>query len=397
MSRKRKLGMKTIALILESNREYGRELLKGIARFAYERKDWQLKLIPQLGIDRRLQLSECSGVIARVTDDEAMRRLLSLKLPVIDMFRQGKPSSAIMVGCDNGAIASMAAKHFLRRGFRKFAFCGYRGTRYSDERFAAFMKTLAEAGFECGEYPAVEKPADIISYGDQTMRPKNMRRFAAWVSNLPQNTAVFCANDIRAYHVLRVCLDIGRDVPSDIAIMGVDNDSVLCSCATVSLTSIDPNAFNVGYAAARLLDTAIEHPDVTQKEHPAFLVKPMGVVERKSTATYPVNLPWLTKALAYIDDNMNKPITAGDLVKLANVSQTALQKVFRKVFGVSVGRYILGVKMREARRLAETGNLFVKEIAAMTGFDDPKYFCRTYRAYFGQTPSHTVMSRHAVL
>ena len=201
----------------------------------------------------------------------------------------------------------MAATHFLRRGFRKFAFCGYKGTRYSDERFAAFMKTLAEAGFECGEYPAVEKPADIILYGDHTMRPKNMRRFAAWVSNLPQNTAVFCANDIRAYHVLRVCLDIGRDVPSDIAIMGVDNDSVLCSCAPVSLTSIDPNAFNVGYDAARLLDTVIEHPDVTQKEHPAFLVKPMGVVERKSTATYPVNLPWLTKALNYVDTNMDKP------------------------------------------------------------------------------------------
>ena len=43
--------MKTIALILESNREYGRELLKGIASFAYERKDWQLKMIPQLGIE----------------------------------------------------------------------------------------------------------------------------------------------------------------------------------------------------------------------------------------------------------------------------------------------------------------------------------------------------------
>ena len=110
-----------------------------------------------------------------------------------------------------------------------------------------------------------------------------------------------------------------------------------------------------------------------------------------------IDLGTTYSCLAYIDDNMNKSITAGDLVKLANVSQSALQKVFRKVFGISAGRYILGVKMREARRLAETGNLLVKEIAAMTGFDDPKYFCRTYRAYFGHTPSHTVMSRHAVL
>ena len=89
--------MKTIALILENNREYGRELLKGIARFAYERKDWQLKLIPQLGIESKAQLSECSGVIARVTDGEAMRRLLTLKLPVIDLFRQGKPRPLIAI------------------------------------------------------------------------------------------------------------------------------------------------------------------------------------------------------------------------------------------------------------------------------------------------------------
>ena len=220
--------MKTIALILESNREYGRELLKGIARFACERKDWQLKMIPQLGIGSRSMLAGCSGVIARVTDGEAMRRLLTLRLPVVDLFRQDETSCAIGVGCDNRQIAEMAAKYFLRRGFRRFAFCGYRGTRYSDERSAAFAETVGSAGFPCEEYPAIEKPTDIISHGDQTMRPRNIRRFATWVANLPPQTAVFCANDIRSYHVLRVCKDIGRDVPSDIAIMGVDNDIVLC-------------------------------------------------------------------------------------------------------------------------------------------------------------------------
>ena len=379
--------MKTIALILESNREYGRELLKGIARFACERKDWQLKMIPQLGIGSRSMLAGCSGVIARVTDGEAMRRLLTLRLPVVDLFRQDETSCAIGVGCDNRQIAEMAAKYFLRRGFRRFAFCGYRGTRYSDERSAAFAETVGSAGFPCEEYPAIEKPTDIISHGDQTMRPRNIRRFATWVANLPPQTAVFCANDIRSYHVLRVCKDIGRDVPSDIAIMGVDNDIVLCSCAPVSLTSIDPNALGIGYAAARLLDTAISDPSVQRKRHPVFRVKPAMLLERRSTAAYPVNLPWLTKVLTFIDENKESPLTTGDIVKLAGVSQTALQKVFRKVFGVSAGRYILGVRMREARRLLEANKFLVKEVAGKVGFADPKYFCRTYKAYFGNPPS----------
>ena len=43
--------------------------------------------------------------------------------------------------------------------------------------------------------------------------------------------------------------------------------------------------------------------------------------------------------------------------------------------------------MREAQRLLETKKILVKEIAMRTGFHDPKYFCRTYHAYFGHPPS----------
>lgn len=378
--------MKTIALILESNREYGREVLKGIAHFANDRKDWQLRLIPQLGLDAKDMLKGFDGIIARVTDDETLQQLKALGIPLVDMFRQGNASGTIGVGCDNREIAAMAAKYFLRRGFKRFAFCGYRGTRYSDERFSAFSKALADAGHSCCEYAAIEKPADIISHGDQTMRPKNVRRFAAWVAKLPAQTAVFCANDIRAYHVLRICNDLGRDVPSDIAIMGVDDDIVLCSCAPVALTSINPNAFGVGYAAARLLDAAIADPSVLRKRHPVFHVKPSGIIERKSTAIFPVNLPWLTKVLSYIEENMDKPIAASDLLKIANISQTALQKAFRRVFGVSAGRYILAEKMRKAKRLIDGGTLLVKEVAATVGFADPKYFCRAFTAHFGMSP-----------
>jgi len=376
-----------IALVIESNREYGREVLKGIAQFACERKNWQLRLIPQLGLGEKNALKGFDGIIARVTNGETLRRLKNRRIPLVDLFLQGDPDCPIGVGCDNRRIAEMAAKYFLRHGFRRFAFCGYKGTRYSDERFSAFRKVLGDSGFSCEEYPAIEKPGNIILQGDRTMRPRNMRRFAAWVARLPPQTAVFCANDIRAYHVLRVCNDIGRDVPDDIAIMGVDNDIVLCSCASVAISSIDPNAFGAGYAAARLLDAAIADPAVLRKRHSVFRVKPTGLIERKSTTVFPVNLPWMAGLLSYIDDNTSKPITARDLESIACVSHSALHKAFRKAFGISAGRYILAEKMRKAKQLVDDGSLLVKEIADQVGFADPKYFCRVYRAYFGHPPS----------
>lgn len=379
---------KTVALILESNREYGRELIKGIAHFADGRKNWQLELIPQLGIDPKRTIKACDGIIARITDAETMKQLVRLRRPIIDLFIQCDKTGAIGVGCDNRKIADIAAKYLIRRGFRNFAFCGYKGTRYSDEREAAFSKSLSEAGYTCDAFRVVEKPPDIISYGDQSMRPRNMKRFSEWVAGLPPQTAVFCANDIRAYHVLRVCRKLGREVPSEIAIMGVDNDAVLCACTPTALTSIDPNAFGVGYAAARILNTAMEHPNDVRKRRRPFYVAPNGIVERKSTAVYPVKLKWMTEVLTYIENNISKPISAKTLCRRAKVSQTALQKAFKKTFATSAGRYVLSEKMREAKRLVDEGGLLVKEISSRVGFASPKYFCRTYHAYFGHPPTN---------
>ena len=109
---------KMIALILESNREYGREVLKGIAQFACERDDWQLRLIPQLGLDVKNALKGFAGIIARVPDREAFKSLKKLQIPLVDLFRQGGTSGAIGVGCDNRQIAAIAARYFLRRGFK---------------------------------------------------------------------------------------------------------------------------------------------------------------------------------------------------------------------------------------------------------------------------------------
>lgn len=116
-------------------------------------------------------------------------------------------------------------------------------------------------------------------------------------------------------------------------------------------------------------------------------MRPVGIVERESTATYPVNPPWLAKALLLLDSNLDKPISAANLANAAGVSQTALQKSFRKAFGTSVGKYILSTKMCAARRFLAEEGLSVKEVARKTGFATPNYFCQTYHAHFSHSPS----------
>ena len=378
--------MKTIALFSENAREYGRQFLKGVANYALGRHDWQLRLLSPNNIGNRRAFAGVDGIIARIVGEKYIKQLKSTGLPIVDAICELDDPALLGVDNDCAAIGKMAAEYFMQRGFKSFAYCGYRGTRYSEDRLAAYSRTIRRSGFSCLEFTAREPPTNAIFFNEEAKPPKNRQQLRKWVVSLPPRTAVFCANDLRAYHVLCSAQEIGRAVPDDLAVLGVDNDELLCSYASVAISSIDPNAFGVGYAAARLMDAALSHPE-RPKARPIFKVRPGRLVERTSTAVFPLDPPWFAKALSYIETHMSSPISTADAARAAGVSQTSLQTAFHAQFGMSAGNYIRGVKMREADRLLHDGTLSVKEIAARTGFTSHPHFSRTYHDHFGQPPT----------
>lgn len=380
--------MKTIGLFLETNCEYGREFLKGVATYAQERRTWRLKLIELSGLEEDASVfADCDGIIARVAEPRTIDRIKATGLPVVDSFCHRKDTGFIGVALDHAAVAKMAAEFFFRHGFKSLAYCGFKGTGYSDEYLAVFSAAAAGAGCAFSEYAAPEPPSDAVFYSLRPRVPKNTQKLLAWLKGLPPQTAIFCANDLRAYQVVKLSQKIGRNVPDDLVVMGVDNDTVLCACAMPSITSIDPDAFGIGYAAARFLNAAIKSGARTLKPHPIFHVKPRGIVERESTATYPVKPEWFARALEFVDANMSRQISSVELVRVANVSNTMLNRAFHRTFGISSGDYILDVKMREAERLLNEGGLLVKQIAARCGFSSVQYFSRAYSKHFGHAPT----------
>ncbi len=279
----------------------------------------------------------------------------------------------------------MAADYFLAKGYTSFAYCGYSETAYSDIRRDSFVNRLKESGASCSVYEKSEPPDDSVVFNETPDKPKDARALTRWFRALKSPTAVFCANDLRALQLLQIANGVGIDVPRDAAILGVDNDPLLCTFSTPPLSSIEPNAFGAGYAAAKILQAAMENPP-SKKSHPPFHVSPGELFERASTEHHPVTPQWFAEALVHIDRNISRFVSAADVIRVTGKSSTAVEKRFRSAFGMSVGRYIMSLKMKEAQRLLSRGRLSVKEVAARTGFNSPQYFCRSFRAFYGHAP-----------
>ena len=70
--------MKTIALFSENAREYGRQFLKGVAKYALGRHDWQLRLLSPNNIGNRRAFAGADGIIARIIGEEYIAQLKAL-------------------------------------------------------------------------------------------------------------------------------------------------------------------------------------------------------------------------------------------------------------------------------------------------------------------------------
>lgn len=372
--------MTKIAILVENSRAYGRSLIEGIASYAQDNCSWLLRPITP-DETHPSNLKRFDGIIARIADDDLAGRIVKAGLPAVDVFCQKPRSGVAGVDSDHERIASMAREFFKSRGFANIAYCGIPGVAFSDAR----QKAFADAGTAVYSTRTRSSPDESQFYDERVDRIQDVRSIVRWLKTLPKPAGVFCCNDLRAIQLQRVAIDTGYRVPQDLAILGVDNDTITCSFAEVPISSIDPNSFEVGRAAARILAAMlIRKPE--RKPHRILHVRPGKITERTSTEFMPIDPPWLGEILMHIEKNMRRPITAAEIFTLAERSSTYVENVFKARLGMPVQAYITSVKMREAKRLMNDPGLRISEIAYQCGFNSPAYFCRIFTAAFGLGP-----------
>jgi len=384
---------KQIGLLIERSRAFGRTLCEGIITFPQERQ-WELRYLAMNDITPR-HLAEYDGFIARVTTETIAEALAATRKPVVDVFYNLPNYGFSIVKERHDLIGSLAAEHFLDRHFKNFAYCPFGVGKTSVYCRTAFLHRLRRKGFSCAVFASATEiayqPSDSEIIVDRMTAPRDAKNLGRWIRQLPKPVAVFCPDDLRAWQMLETCQKLGFRVPDEIAVLGLDNDILICGGTRPMLSSIDPNTLKIGNVAAetleRLMTTNVKDPLVRQ-------VPPLGVVTRASTEVYPITPPWLSDALVFINRQAKNRISAADVFAHLGRSHTLVSRAFSNVLHTTVQKEISRVRLETACDLLRTTAYSLEEIARLSGYSTYTYFMQSFKSALHQPPGQWRENNH---
>jgi len=366
--------------MIETSSIYGRRLLEGITRYLRSHRPWSV-FLEQRELDsvppRWLKSWKGDGVISRWSDLDVASALGRTDAAVVDLSDRRTGSGVVRINSDDHAIGRLAAEHLLERGIRSFGYCGFTVEHWAIRRRDAFLETLARAGYRAVVY---ESP-----WGGPDARPweNEQVRIGRWIKSLPKTAGVMACNDVRGLHVLDACQRSGCKVPDEVAVIGVDNDSLLCDLCHPPLSSIVTNPEEIGYEAAAVLDRLMRGERVDFAER---LIPPLGVVTRLSTDVLAIDDAHFAAAVRYIRDHACQGITIDDVLARVPLSRSTLERRFRKHLGRSPRAEIRAVQLNRAKQLLAETDHATYRIAQLVGYEHTEYFNVTFKRVFGRTP-----------
>ena len=371
-----------VAVVIEASNAYARGLLAGIHRHVREHEPWTV-FLPEHGRGapplEALAKWVGDGVIARIetaSTAKALEKLRrKLRIPVIDVSAARLIAELTYVETDDAVIATVAAEHFFERDVRHFAFLGDDRFQWSDNRCRAFVEAVAAKGYGVAVFShRRRKPAPADD--DAPVE--------AWLTELPKPVALLACYDIRGRQAIDACRRAGIAVPDEVAVLGVDDDVVLCGLASPPLSSVMPDAIGAGRRAAELLEQLMRGEPLERSE---WLLPPLGIATRQSTDVLAIDDPLVGAAVRQIRDHACDGIKVTDVARALKTTRRVLENRFTKRVGHTPHEEIARVQFRRVEQLLRETELSLAAIAARAGFKHTEYMTVAFTKRHGMPPS----------
>ncbi|HTJ78447.1 MAG TPA: DNA-binding transcriptional regulator [Rariglobus sp.] len=356
-----------MAVLIDTSSGWGRDIIRGIHEFSKKQGGWQLFVEPR-GIEESIELPRNwrgDGVIARVNRPELARQLKSRRIPVVNVSAIQLPGANFpRVASDTAEVARFAARYFLGRGFRNFAYVGLQGHAYASHHRDAFLEAVRSNGRTFDEF-------DFVTSGFSQTPDWNFRieKLASWLKGLPKPVAVLTWSGGR--EIIYACIQAKLAVPEQVALLSGANDELLCEVSPIPISAVQQSCQEIGGQAAALL----RH--LMQGEKPPAgprWISPLSVITRQSTDSLAITDSHLIAALNYARNNSDQLIQVGDLCEVSGLSRRLFERRFVECLGQTPANYIRRLHIERAKKLLAETDLPVPEVASRSGFGSPEYF-----------------------
>ena len=372
-----------VILLIETSREYGRNLLRGIASYSYLHGPWTMERETPFYIksDHRKKTSTdpsqwlADGIIMR--EPQNVEEILAKNIPTIfASYLNEHITGTSRIITDDAAIGRMGVEHFRERGFRYYAYMGFDDMYWSRNRCVSFQKNVLETDGQVHVFQQPKNKNERLWINEQFL-------VADWLKSLPKPLGLMACNDDRGQQVLAACRLADLKVPDEVAVLGVDNDEFVCNLSNPPLSSIALNTEKAGFQAAQLLDKLMAREKIPPQK---INVSPTHVETRQSSDVLAIEDREVADAVRFIREHARQLIQVEDVADAVALSRRILYDRFQKILGCSVHEEIARIRVEQICRMLESTQISMLQIARSLGYDSDKHLARYFRRQKGISP-----------
>ena len=359
-----------------------RRLTPALAKFAGRAQDYRiLSIHREIGeLENLISQIKPAGLILEILPNRSEELLKLAKLaPTILVATDEIINGCISVDVDDWAVGKEAAEAFSNAGFRSLACLG-NGTPYSSQRIEGFKK-----GVECLEtriFTHIETGFRDARYSESFRKPS--KEMENWLNELPKPTAIFAVHDPLGRFLCGACTQLGLEVPNDVAIIGANDDPLVCNLTFPTLSSIAIPWEALGERVGGAMDDILNQ---TFKDNGPVLIPPSGIVLRHSANHLAVEDVMLRRAMSYLTEKMQLPISISSMCGDLRIARRTLERRFKEYFRRTPWEMLCRMRVNQAKKLLGETNYSVSLISELCGFNDPERMAVVFNRIIGESPS----------
>lgn len=375
-----------LILLTDFTESFSYNLLKGVLAYSKSHEPWVVCRMPpsyknSYGIEGVLKWAktwQADAIIGRFDNTDAVELFRKNGIIALAQDYKARFSNIPNITGDYRKTGKMAAEFFLNKGFQHFAFYGYRDAVWSQERCEGFYDCIAAQGLGNNFYSYQEQSLDDLWFYEAPP-------LLSWLKSLPQPTALMACDDNQGNRITEICKVNNIKVPDKIAILGVDNDEIICNLSDPPLSSISQNIARGGFEAAELIDHLLNDEDESYWKD--VVIQPVNIINRHSTDFYSTTDLHIHTVLKYIYKNIASDISVSDIVKQVPLSRRLLEIRFKQATQQSIHKYIFNLRMDRFAQLLLASDDPITDIAEQVGINNLKNLSRQFKILKKVTPN----------